>query len=167
MIAYIDGDLRPPIHAIVIEDTDAMLEQLDIYRNPDTRFHVRTWSGECVLTPLALAVEMASLNFPKVLSVLVNNAGINPSGLYVIDDITQGLHIRTDALTHVLARWDIHTSPESRTKVLHTLLQYGADATVPALYEVTPHGKRDLRKAGYAERRKRAEPIGISNVHAP
>ena len=139
MITYIDGDLLPPIHAIVIEDVDAMLEQLDIYRNPDTRFHVRTWSRECVLTPLALAVEMASFDFPKVLSVLVNGPGINPSEPYVINDITQGLHIRTNALTHLLAWWDRYKSPESRTKVLHTLLRYGADARVPALYEVTPH----------------------------
>ena len=81
MLYYIDEDPRPPIHAIVIEDTDAMLEQLDIYRNPETRFHVRTDWGECDLTPLALAVEMASFDFgkdfAKVLSVLVNNAGIN------------------------------------------------------------------------------------------
>ena len=59
-----------------------------------------------MLTPLALAVEMASFDFPKVLSVLVNNARINPSEPYVIDDITQGLHILTNALTHLLALWD-------------------------------------------------------------
>ena len=39
----------------------------------------------------------------------------------------------------MLARWDRYKSPECRSKVLHTLLRYGADATVPALYEVTPH----------------------------
>ena len=123
----------------MIEDADAMLEQLDIYRNPDTRFHVRTWSWECVVTPLALAMEIASFNFAKVLSVLVNNAGINPNKPYVIDDITEGLHIRTNALTHFLARWERCKSPECRTQVLHTMSSYGADATVPALYEVTPH----------------------------
>ena len=103
-----------------------------------------------MLTPLALAVEMASFNFPKVLSFLVNGAGINPNAPYVIDDITQGLHISTNALTHVLARWDRHTSLESSTKVLHTLLKYGADATVPALYEVIPHaaGREILEKQG-------------------
>ena len=61
MLYYIDEDPRPPIHAIVIESEAAMLEHLDIYRNPDTRFHVRTWSRECDLTPLALAVEMMIL----------------------------------------------------------------------------------------------------------
>ena len=132
MLYYIDEDPRPPIHAIVMESEAAMLEQLDIYRNPDTRFHVRTWSRECVLTPLALAVEMASLNFPKVLSVLVNNAGINPNKPYVIDYIPEGLHIRTNALTHLLARWDKARTDLCLTEVLHTLLRYGADATVPA-----------------------------------
>ena len=101
MLYYIDKDPRPPIHAIVIEDTDAMLEQLDIYRNPETRFHVRTWSGGCDLTPFALAVEMASFDFAKdfvkVLSVLVNGAGINPNKPYVIDDFRTGLRIRTNA----------------------------------------------------------------------
>ena len=119
MLYYIDEDPRPPIHVIMIEDADAMLEQLDIYHNPDTRFHVRTWSWECVLTPLALAVEIASFNFAKVLSVLVtvNNAGIKPSEPYLIDDITEGLHIRTNALTHLLARWGRYKPRECRTQV--------------------------------------------------
>ena len=101
MLYYIDEDPRPPIHAIVMESEAAILEQLDIYRNPETRFHVRTWSGECDLTPFALAVEMASFDFAKdfakVLSVLVNGAGINPNKPYVIDDFRTGLRIRTNA----------------------------------------------------------------------
>ena len=56
-----------------------------------------------MLTPLALAVEIATLDFADVLSVLVNNAGINPNGPYVIDDFTERLRIRTNALTHLLA----------------------------------------------------------------
>ena len=75
MLYYIDEDPRPPIHAIVMESEAAMLEQLDIYCDQETRFHVRTWSGECDLTPLALAVEITTFDFAKdfakVLSVLV------------------------------------------------------------------------------------------------
>ena len=42
-----------------------------------------------MLTPLALAVEIVAFNFPNVLSVLVNNAGINPNEPYAIDDFTE------------------------------------------------------------------------------
>ena len=37
-----------------------------IYRNRNTRFHVTTWRGGRVVTPLALAVEstVRALNFP-------------------------------------------------------------------------------------------------------
>ena len=70
-----------------------------------TRFHVRTWRGECMLTPLAFAVEIATFDFALVVSVLVRKAGINPSEPYVIDDLKRELHIRTNALTHLLARW--------------------------------------------------------------
>ena len=144
MLYYIHKDPMPHIRAIVFEDADAMLEHLDIYRNPDARFHVKTWYGECVLTPLALAVEFASFNFAKVLSVLVNDAGINPNKPYVIDYFSTRLRICTNALTHLLARWDNCKSDECHTEVLHTLLRYGADVRAPALYEVTPHvkGKR-------------------------
>ena len=64
---------------MVMEDEALMLNYLDIYRNPNTRFRVTTWLGGRVVIPLALAVESAALalNFPKVISVLVNNAGIN------------------------------------------------------------------------------------------
>ena len=65
MLYYIDEVPRPHIHAIVMQNEAAMLKQLDIYRNPDTLFHVRTWNGECDLTPLALAVEFASFRFAK------------------------------------------------------------------------------------------------------
>ena len=44
---------------------------------------------KCMLTPLALAVEIVAFNFPNVLSVLVNNAGINPNEPYAIDDFTE------------------------------------------------------------------------------
>ena len=137
---YIHDDPYPPIHAMVIEDEALMLNYLDIYRNPNTRFRVISWGRGRVVTPLALAVEGAAraLNFPKVLSVLVNNAGINPNAPYVMDDLKKGLRIRTNALTHFLAQWEKHKSPESCTEVLHTLLRYGADARAPALYEVTP-----------------------------
>ena len=102
----IHDDPYPPIHAMVMEDEALMLNHLDIYRNPNTRFRVTRWLGERVVTPLALAVESAAraLNFPKVLSVLVNNAGINPNAPYVMDDFKKGLHIRTNALTHFITR---------------------------------------------------------------
>ena len=117
-----------------------MLKYLDIYRDPNTRFRVTTWRGGRVVTPLAMAVEstVRALNFPKVLSVLVNNAGINPNAPYVMDDLKKGLRIRTNALTHFLVQWEKYKSPRSSTEVLHTLLSYGADARAPALYEVTP-----------------------------
>ena len=62
MTTFIDYDPLPPIYAIVIKSEDAMLDYVEIYRDPNTRFHVRTWSWECVLTPLALAVEIATLD---------------------------------------------------------------------------------------------------------
>ena len=62
ILYYIDEDPLPHIRAIVMQNEAAMLEQLDIYRNPDTLFHVRTWSGECKLIPLALAVQRPSLS---------------------------------------------------------------------------------------------------------
>ena len=91
--------------------------------------------------PLALAVEITTLDFANVLSVLVNKAGINPNVPYVIADFRTGSCTCTNALTHVLAQWERYKSPgcHGLTKVLHTLLRYGADATVPALYEVTPY----------------------------
>ena len=137
---YIDDDPYPPIHDIVMGSEALMLKYLDIYRNPNTRFRVTTWRGGRVVTPLAMAVEstVRALNFPKVLSVLVNNAGINPNEPYMMDDLKKGLRIRTNALTHFLVRWEKNKSPECRTEVLHTLLRYGADARAPALYEVTP-----------------------------
>ena len=81
-----------------------------------------------MLPPLALAVEIAFFDFAKVLSVLVNDAGLNPSEPYVIDDLTRGFRIRTNALTHLLARWDKARTDLCLTEVLHTLLRYGADA---------------------------------------
>ena len=66
------------------------------------------------------------------------NAGINPNEPYVIDDFTGRLRIRTNALTHLLARWDKKREDLCRPRILYTLLRYGADARVPALYEVTP-----------------------------
>ena len=138
MISYfVKEDPLPPIRAIVMEREDAMLKQLDNYRNPNTRFHVKTWSWECVLPPLALVVEIAFFDFAKVLFVLLNDAGLNPSQPYVIDDLTRGLHIRTNALTHLLARWDQARTDLCQTHVVHTLLRYGSDARAPALYEVT------------------------------
>ena len=87
---------------------------------------------------MAVESTVLALNFPKVLSVLVNNAGINPNEPYVMDDLKKGLRIRTNALTHFLVQWEKYKSPKCSTEVLHTLLRYGADARAPALYEVTP-----------------------------
>ena len=171
MLYYIDEVPRPHIHAIVMQNEAAMLKQLDIYRNPDTLFHVRTWNGECDLTPLALAVEFASFrfakDFAKVLSLLVNGTGINPSGPYVIDYFRTGLRI-TNALTHVLARSERYKSEECHSKVLHTLLRYGADARAPALYEVTTHvaGKAIPRMQHMLSAASGQSLHGISNVNA-
>ena len=106
MTTFIDYDPLPPIYAIVIKSEDAMLDYVEIYRDPNTRFHVRTWSWECVLTPLALAVAIATLDFANILSVLVNNAGIDLIQPCVIDDLKSGLCIRTNALTHLHALWE-------------------------------------------------------------
>ena len=58
-----DDDPRAPIHAIVNKSGAAMRDHLGIYHNLNTRFEVRTWSWECKLIPLALAVEITTLNF--------------------------------------------------------------------------------------------------------
>ena len=81
-------------------------------------------------------LEIATFDFALVVSVLVNCAGIIPSEPYVIDDLKRGLRIRTNALTHLLARWDKNNNSICRSMVLRALLMYGADATAP--YEVTP-----------------------------
>ena len=39
--AFSDYDPRPLTHVIVIESEDAMHKHLDIYQDPNTRFHVR------------------------------------------------------------------------------------------------------------------------------
>ena len=91
-----------------------------------------------MLPPLALAVEIADFDFAKVLSVLVNGAGINPNAPYVIEDVSTGLRKRTNALTHFITRRRNTESEETHVRVLHALLQYGADAWAPALYELTP-----------------------------
>ena len=132
--------IRPTqsVRAIVRQSGDGMLHHLDIYRNPETRFEVTTWSGQCVLTPLALAVEEPGLIFETVLDVLVRGAHIDPSAPYVIIDLSQGLCIRTNALTHLLARWDSSKYEKCREGVLKSLMAAGANAMAPALYEVTP-----------------------------
>ena len=60
----------------MIESEAAIHEHLDIYHDLNTRFHVRTWNRECLLTPLALAMEIATLDLVNVLCVLVNNTGM-------------------------------------------------------------------------------------------
>ena len=74
--------------------------------------------------PLALALKIASFNFAKVLSVLVNGAGINPNEPYVIDDFRKGLHIRTNVLTHLIALWRVSETELCSAEVLHALLKY-------------------------------------------
>ena len=99
-----------------------------------THFHVRTWSWECLLTPLALAEEIAALalDLATVLFVLMKNAGMNPNEPYVIDDFTERLRMCTNALTHLLAQWDKEMFDFYHCRILHTLLKYGADARAPA-----------------------------------
>ena len=45
---------------------------------------------------------------------------------------------RTNALTHLIALRRNTECEETHIRVLHALLQYGADARAPALYELTP-----------------------------
>jgi hypothetical protein len=133
------ADPNPAVHAIVHQETGAMLrDHLVEYRNPNTRFAVTTWRGECTLPPLALAVEVPGYRFQNVLEVLVENAGLDPSAPYEIEDHALGARIRTNPLTHMLARWERYKSDSCRDGVLSALLYRGADATAPALYEVTP-----------------------------
>ena len=138
MAGAIYDDDRPPIHAIVHEREDEMLNYLAIYIDPDTRFEVTTGSGRCILTPLALAVEVPGDLFQIVVAVLVNHAHIDPSAPYVIDDMKRGVRIRTNALTHLIARWNHQKKPTQSYIVLKSLIAHGADARAPALYEVAP-----------------------------
>ena len=131
-------DERPTIRAIVREKVDVMLKYLHTYSDPTVRFDVTTWSGRCTLTPLALAIEVPGYTFQTVLNVLVQNAHIDPNASYVIDDLHQGVRIHTNALTHLLARWDPKKTEICRETVLASLIAAGADARMPALYEVTP-----------------------------
>ena len=130
------ADLQASRLAIETSNRDKMLQHLDIYQNPNTRFRVNTWNGECSLTPLAFAMEVPSYDIDTVLSVLVNEAHINLNEPYEIEDFAKGLCIHTNALTHVLARWNREKTPMCRTVVLCALIIRGANATAPALYEV-------------------------------
>ena len=136
-------DERPTIRAIVREKVDVMLQYLHTYSDPTVRFDVTTWSGRCTLTPLALAIEVPGYNFGTVLDVLVQGAHIDPNASYVIEDFHRGVRIHTNALTHLLARWNRWTYEIIREGVMKHLIAAGADATAPALYEVTP-----LREGG-------------------
>ena len=126
------------VQAILRENIRDMLENLHIYRNPSTRFQMNTWSGRCTLTPLALAMEYPQYHFQLVLNALVQEAGINPSEPYEILDHKKGIRIRTNALTHMLARWNPEKNDVCREGVLLALILEGADATAPALYEASP-----------------------------
>ena len=53
-----------------------------------------------------------------------------------IEGFKEGLLIRTNALTHLLALRDREKTTTCRTMFLYALMRYGADATAPALYEV-------------------------------
>ena len=132
--------MEEALRAIPEQNAMEMQMRVNVYRNPNTRFDVETWNGPCTLPPLALAVEASGLKFENVLRVLVEGAGIDPSDPYEIEDHAQGVRIRTNALTHMLARWDFWKPLPCRHRVLSALLAHGADATVPALYEVTPIG---------------------------
>ena len=63
MTIFIDEDPQPPIHAIVIESVAAMRHHLGIYHDPNTRFYVRTWSGECQNDPLSTCSGDRNLGF--------------------------------------------------------------------------------------------------------
>ena len=52
--------------------------------------------------------------------------------------VSTGLRKRTNALTHFITRRRNTENEETHIRVLHALLQYGADARAPALYKLTP-----------------------------
>ena len=133
------AEYEPAARAIIQQDTRAMGNWLHAYRNPNTNFNVETWSGRCILPPLALAMEEPGYHFQYVLRVLVEDAGVRLSDPYEIED--QFTRIRTNALTHLLVRWNVQKSRECRDRVLGALLFYGANANAPALYEVTFTGQ--------------------------
>jgi len=131
-------DPRLPVRAIVQHDIEAMRQCLHVYRDPNTTFEVKSWSGPCILTPLGLAVEVCGYQFEHVLNFLVVNAGQNPNTAYEIVDTGKQVCIRTTPLTHLLARWNFWTHEEIRIHRLKLLIDHGADATAPALFKVTP-----------------------------
>ena len=147
-----EWDPSPAVRAIALEDIDEMRKMLHVYSDPTTRFKVTTWNGYCTLPPLGLALEEPGRN---VLHVLVQEAGLNPSAPYEIQDYTQGVCIRTNALTHMLARWNYWKSEEIRYHTLWALLEVGADASAPALYEVSHMAPPD---AGASTGAKRQPP---------
>lgn len=141
-------DRTPAVRAIVCENEDLMLECVHSYLPENgVSFTVETWSGRCSLPPLGLAVEVPGAYFHRVLDILVKEAGVNPSEPYVIRDFARGVEIRTNALTHMLARWNPRAYNTYRGNVLRSLLLSGADANAPALYEVTPLGSAVLTAA--------------------
>jgi hypothetical protein len=134
---YDDPD--PAVRALVLQNIHAMTtrdELVKVYQDPTTRFDVVTWSGRCRLPPLALAIEVPGYHFQRVLDALMECRELDLRAPYVIEDLASGTRIRTNALTHLLARWDPSKTEGCRHTVLLALLSAGADTT--ALYEVTP-----------------------------
>ena len=115
-----------------------MLQCLGVYRDPSTAFEVQTWSGRCTLTPLGLAIELSGYDMQHVLKALVVDAGLDPNAAYEIVDHELQIRILTNPLTHLLARWSPWRAMGIRHHVLNQLIDVGADAAAPALFEVTP-----------------------------
>jgi hypothetical protein len=107
--------------------------------------------GRFASKALGLAVETAGEYFKYVLQILVSpeeveegGAGVDVNAPYEIEDRRLGVRIRTNALTHVLARWKRSRHELHREQALWHLLDAGADANAPALYEVTNLGVVDV-----------------------
>jgi hypothetical protein len=127
-----------PETAIIRGDHEQMLRHLTLYRDPSTRFTVTTPHGRCTLTPLGLAMEMPSGRFRAVLDALARVGGTDPNAPYEIVDHTRGIVIRTNALTHILARWFRENDPFLRQELLYSLIWGRAHAAAPALFEASP-----------------------------
>ena len=133
------NEVHPAAVAIMRQDCAAMEQEYLVEYLParGVTFTLRTWKGRCTLPPLGLAIERAGNQIYRVLDVLIHDAGIDPSAPYDIEDHDAGVRIRTNALTHVLVRWNHDKSENEWHNALIALLRGGADAQASALFEMT------------------------------
>ena len=93
----------------------------------------------CSAQALGLTIETCGVGSPEIVEVLVTEAGVNPNAPYEFDDLTLGVRMRTNALTHLFARWNLDNNATELwyLGMLVSLLNAGADANAPPLFEVT------------------------------